>query len=701
MSEAKPLANGRLQLLAACAVYFAYTAYLTWPALLHINHSVMMTAGDAQGDLATIRAMVSEGLNPFLRGTIHAFAQPEGLPVSWASNLASAPNFGFQYLLVAAFGQIAAWTIYQFVGYLFTGAVTFCFIRQLTGKAWLGLIFGWAYAFYPATYLNAVGHHDFLYGGWLVLALWRLLELQREPTRRNALLAAAAVCAGMWWTPYYILIIGVLYATAAALSLLVAWRERQLSQTVRSQAVGAGVVSVFLGLLAALSLATSGGGAVIHTNNLGQLLAFGARPLEYLLPGSGHLLFGSLTASYFLSHQHGSDPTETTLYVGWSLLVLASVCVVLWMRQRLRGQTPGTLVFMLVLVGFVALVCSAPGEVWLLGVKIPMPSYFIAKISSTWRVYSRFSFLVMLVVVTLAALGSAQLLARLKPRATTVLLLAIAAVVLVDLSYRTSPVPNYQSTNPALSVLRQQPRGLVAEYPLVPDAMNLFQDTFAQPEYDMPMINGYSAGTVEERRALTLYYLNVPATATRLAALGVRYVLLARDRPPYLQPSPGTPGDGFALLYRAPAEGSNAELNPPLDLYRVTAPPSGPGLVTLDAGFETVSEPLGNSPANWFWMTASTGSLEVAGVCPSCAGVLRMTLAPLGESRRVWIISGKTVIYSELLKQPGAVTLHVRFPPSHTLEISSAAASATGQQAGAIEVRDLSFSWPEHRGPAR
>ena len=170
-------------------------------------------------------------------------------------------------------------------------------------------------------------------------------------------------------------------------------------------------------------------------------------------------------------------------------------------------------------------------------------------------------------------------------------------------------------------VLARQPRGLTAEYPLVPYGYNFYQDVFYQNVHGMPMINGYLAGTLQERRAVSLANLSDPHTGPRLAALGVRYVIREAGASPYGLPSAGTPRKGFRLIYRD----SFARL------YAVTARPSGPALPTPDAGFAGDEVAPGGTVANW--LEAPSGTIEFAGGCKTCTGTLGMTLWSFAPGR--------------------------------------------------------------------
>jgi hypothetical protein len=151
-------------------------------------------------------------------------------------------------------------------------------------------------------------------------------------------------------------------------------------------------------------------------------------------------------------------------------------------------------------------------------------------------------------------------------------------VVVVDL--RADPL----GTNPlgdarSLKVLSKLPEGIVANYPLEPAGFGDYSAEFFQRQHGKPIINGYEKGSVAERRALQLDDLENPRTPGRLAALGVRYVVI--DHVPIGDgvQDPGRPGRGLRFITD---DGRHS-------IWTVTARPlpmvtMGPGFGELEIG---------------------------------------------------------------------------------------------------------------------
>lgn len=677
-----------LEVLLAVAIYFGFACYFTWPLITHLSHSFYGTAGDPLGTMAFYRELVVHHHNPFLPGTITQLDAPEGQPIPWTRDLASMPGILTLYLLTAVFGSVPAYGLYALMGYTLTGLATFLLVRRLTRNTWAALIAGWAFAFYPYAIINGQGHDDNIQGWVLLLGLWRMLELMKVPSRRNALLAGAAVVFGMWWTPYFILLGGVMYAAAAVASLVVSWRRGRLREALVPQAITAAIVLVFLGFLVVLATTGPQGNSIgLRQNNAQGFNTYSARPLEYLLPDAHSPLFGSDTAHYLSTHIHGSNPSEATLYLGITIMLLALLgCWAAW-RRGLPGGVRAA-VWLLALVVLAALITSAPPQVRVFGLLIPFPSHFISKATSTWRVYARFVIVVMLGLSVLAGVGLSALAQGRKRWVRVAIMLIASVAVPLDLWAR---LPARTSTTVAPAVyeaLAREPPGLVASYPLTGVGQNLYEEVFFRDALNKPMINGYLEGTVEEKRALSLANLSNPRTAPRLAALGVRYVILESRHPSYGLPSAGTPGRGFHLLYRESFG----------DAYAVTARPTGPALPFAAEGFGVTKQARSGI---FNWLEEPSGSIELAGTCGHCRGVLRMTVKSFHKPRLLVIstAAGK-VLLRRLVARPTELAVPLAFAHSTDLRVAASPGPQSlikkvrGAHAGrlSVQIGDLEFT---------
>ena len=683
----------RVETVLATAIYCAYVIWLTRPVILHLATTVYGAPGDLTGSIAQLRELVEGHHNPFGAGQrISDFNAPEGQPVDWRVNLSYWASLSVLYILAKVVGAVAAFSIFTLAGYVASALSMFLLTRKLTGNVWAALIAGWAFGFYPFVAINGQGH-NFLVHGWpLVLIAWRALAFRDEPSHQNALCFGGAAILAMAWSPYLILIGGVLFGTLFAIELVVALAQHEARSRSRPLALSVFLPVAYLILLGLVTL--RGGSATLREHTIQELYVYSARILEYVVPPSGNLLFGHHTGPFLTERLHGSNFSESTLYLGVTILILAVVGVV-GAIARIRTDRRGVaLVATFVIVGVVGVAFSAPPRVNLGPASVPTPSEFIFHITTTWRAYSRFVMLVMLAACVLAAFGLA-LLSRARPRIVGVALVCVAAVAVpIDL-YVQAPGgrTNNLTTQPILEILKRQPPGTLAQYPLMPSGYGDYQDLFLQDFHGHPMINGF-ADTTQEARDLKLADLAEPDVVGRLATLGVRYLLVPKvDVQPPVQP-PGRPRSRDASVIATAGYGPTTAT-----LYRVTAKPEP--IVSTSSGFSP-TEGTGRQAAQW--LTSPSGEIEVRDGCASCDGELLLAATSLVRSRRLAITdaAGRDLWHGVIpTGRERRVRVPLRFAHKTSLEVRSD--PGTEQVPGpdprnvSVHLRDLRY----RRSPAR
>jgi hypothetical protein len=607
------------QVLVVSSAFALFAAYLTWPLIIHLGSSAYMVessphGGDMSGTIAQLRELVEHRQSPFSSGRLHDFAAPEGMQVRWALNLETLPSTSLLYVLALLFGATAAYGIFVLLGYVGSGLAMFLFARRLTQSAWIGAIAGWAFAFYP--YALATGEHpNFIHGWVFVVVAWRFLRLLEEPTPRNGVWVGVTTILAMSWTQHFILIGGVWFAALTVGSFLVGVGRQQGRRHLHAELPAVGLVVAFVLLMREL-LFISGGDSTLPQNALADIVNTSAHLPMYLVPPA-HSVLGGLTTSYLNAHHWNA--VEWTLYVGITILCLAALGVVAATLRWLPGRE-AAFAFVIGAATFVALAFSFQPQISVGGKTVYLPSYLVFKTSSSWRLYTRFVIVVMLGLCILAALGLSWLSRKRSPRVGAAIL--AAATVLVPLDLWDRP-PNHIfrfETDPIYHVLRAQPPGDLAEYPLRKVGfVGDYLDIYHQDAHGRKILNGYFPGPYE-RRALSLNRLDDPRTAGALATLGVRYVLVTPWRVNEDTPDPGRPGRGFRLLARD-AYGS---------LYGVVVAPTA--FVYERDGFWG---PEGPPRAQFQWAGEPPVRLGIEAPCDECLGILRFTAASLGRPRQV------------------------------------------------------------------
>lgn len=296
---------------------------------------------------------------------------------------------------------------------------------------------------------------------------------------------------------------------------------------------------------------------------LQDLFSNAARPLSYLLPSQGSLVFGSYTKKFIGSHFYGWSGTEHALYLGYSVLILSFLALREWRRknrrqvrkwesgqvsrrQRLSGyqvirssgegknRSPITdyrsqkAVSFFFFAAIVALLFSHAPYGNLGNFRIFFPSYFMYKFLPMVRVYARFGILVMLCLSVLAGFGLKSLLAG-KTRTRKRALLSLMILLLFIEFMPSLPAPTFDATvlPPEYKWLSEQPGDfIIVEYPLETEQEYLFYQRIHQKR----LVNGAPPGTYADQVKKEIINIANPKTPGILAYLGVKYVLLHPDK---------------------------------------------------------------------------------------------------------------------------------------------------------------------------
>jgi hypothetical protein len=625
----------RWGVLIAGAVYLAYALFLTWPLPTEANGSLSgpNVSADLAGGTAEFAYMIHHGIFPFASGTMTGLNAPQGLAVPWVLNLASAPDRGLIYGLSLLLGATLGANVFLWLSFVLSGLSMFLLTRRLFGSQLAAGLAGFAFAFYPFAVNQIGGHIEYMDGWVLMLGVWRMIELAHAPTRRNALLAGCAVAFSMWFTPYFILIGGVAYAVLAVVTIVMA-HARGMGR-VAVKAVGLSAVPI-IALLAAIGALTvlAGQTGAIRTQDLQQLVVFSARVPEWLLPDRNNFLFGGLTRPYLSSHLHGSNFGESSLYLGVSVIVLALAGALLAARRirSERGQAAAdirvTAAVAASCLAAVAAALSLPPITKVFGLKLAMPSGFLFALSSTWRVYSRFVELIELGLCILLAYAVAALLRRFGSGRRLAIFAVLGVILIVDLWAR-PPAPRATTMSlPSEYVwLAHHPGGIVADYPLQAADYPYYRPLVYAEEDGHPSFQGYSVGSETESMKLGLASLREPTTASELAALHVRYIVV----------HPGQPGGDAANLRRQGYILSSSA--PDGQVWQDAAHPARARVDGLD-GLSPIVGPAGQE-YRWVLYPVDPGAQTIYGVtvqnCASCRVTMTFKSASNGQPRALTV----------------------------------------------------------------
>jgi hypothetical protein len=504
----------------------------TMPVVLHPTGDVYGPPGDGSGAVAVFwwwgyalthgKSLFDNPLQGVPLGSEWSRMALSPLPVLIFAPLSAllGPILSYNLLIVGSF-PLTAWVTYR-LG------------MQLGLTALPAAFSGLTFTFMPYHLEKAMGHGnqahlEMLVGALLLLTMWRARGRMRY-------VLGAGILAGLqlWSEPSIMFVMVFALATfflvSAILGLLTeAGKSRVLGRHLAAGALIAAITALSLPL-ALIFLHRPGtpgstpGLLTLEHRDLGQLQIYSARLHEYAQPYFNNPLVPAPIKQWELNHLHGSNVTESSIMLGYTVIALAIVGIALT-----RRWFPVALATALIAAG--ALLAMPPTRL-LFGRPVHFPSYYLFGLVSFFRVYARFSWMVLLGGSLLAGMGLAALQSRLRPGKLHVLLLI--PFLLAAIEFNNLPPERFTQVLPApaeYTWLRDQPQGVLLEYPANagdPTRQEiqirrylLYQMVHMHPTFLTEVTDG--AASAEAKR-LEPYY--APGVVDRLKALGVKYVFV-------------------------------------------------------------------------------------------------------------------------------------------------------------------------------
>jgi O-antigen/teichoic acid export membrane protein len=561
----------------------ALVCALFLPLVVHLDSMVVGRGDDAAGAIASFWWMQHEG-GYHIFGSVHHTLT--GAPFGWdegnGSRIQSLVPYYPAYLLTKAVGPIAAYNLVLLSGYVLSGAAMYMLARFLGCSrlvaAWAGVV----YVLFP-WHLVRTPHGSLVHLEFLPLLALTLVAAARRPSllRFSLVGLVTLVC---WLTAGYFGAMALVTAAAFAVTLFLSLPARRAAVAAAGTVGSALAATLFVAFLSIISGFGRGAGL---ERAVGDLSIYGLRPLELVVPVAGNLVARHRLDSFLGARLHGSNPTETSNYLGWLTIVLAlGWILVAWKRravlaQRVRFASAG-----LVAVLVAALLFAMPSPVGVLGHLVPTPSRLVWEVVPAIRVPSRWTALAMTALVPLAALGLQALSERIAGRRQAFAALLVALALLVSfLELSVSPTKPHYRTQPLpaeYAALERTPPGIVAEYPLGVSNDHIVWQT----SYRRPVMNNADFGTPADDAERAVLSPSAPGVAHTLALLGVTAIVTHPDALDYIAGAPSVPnarwGPGYELVGRA-SDGSST--------WQVVATPA-PALVTLPSGFGQPEPPV-------------------------------------------------------------------------------------------------------------
>jgi hypothetical protein len=660
-SDRPSLARAAIEVPIVLAMYAGLAIVVTWPLALDLRTRIYGYPGDSTGTIAFLWSSAHK-TGYHLLGSTHI--RLTGAPFGW--DFANTLNVQWGFVLGPAviatklFGEITAYNLAVLSGLALSGGSMYLLVRWLGASplvaAWAGL----AYTIFPWHLEKAQGHLTFVHLEGFPLLLLAALAWHRRPDRVHALWIALASLV-LWTTAGYFGLVA-LVALAVLLPILAIAQRRALGgrAALRNLAVAGGfALAVPVGIFA-LSLLGPHGQALSTVRSVGDLRTYGARPWEYFLPSYRSSVFGGDVRNFLGAHLHGSNFSETSLYVGWIPLALAAGFVVAaFVRRRSSPAEQTLLALTLSVLGIAAVIFSLPSP--LPKTNVPGPSRFLWEFVPQFRVSSRFVALVMTALLPLAALGLERL-RRLVDRGFAsggvagIAVCALAAAGTTMEFWLNASTTSVSHMPPYYRVVERSPRGVLAEYPLAKAEQAVNSDyLFWQRVHHRPLVNGAATNSFAESVGQSVANPVSPETPSSLAALGVSTIVVRPTTYAYTggEPGPTKLGRGYRLLGRF-ADGSS--------VWRVAAP-KAPALATFSEGFSFTETPPHQPTTRW--MISSNAKVHVYAWKPGTY-LARFRLGSYDKPRVVRIFGhGENVAVFAIAGQR-EVTVPVSLPRGHS-----------------------------------
>jgi hypothetical protein len=464
------------------------------------------------------------------------------------------PNFilvAITLFITLLSGEVAAFNLAIIFSFITAGIGTYYLLYLITKNKYASFVGGCIFTFAPYHFAHAIHHLGLAQIQWFPFCLAFLFKLRIDRSYKNALLFTLFLVLQMFSDAYY-----AFFTVIMVLTFLAAWIYSDHLKSMDVKTVKLGFLSLSItAITAALTYiflmrpSTSHAG-VVPTRDLSELVIYSVRPWDFFVPMIYHPVFGKYTFDFIMSHLHGSNPVEQTIYLGYVPLMLAIFAIYKWKNGSIQANQTGhenfAIVFSSALI-MISLLFMLPAYIQFHNFTIPFSlSYFLYKITPIFRVMVRFDVLIMLAVAILAAIGLKYV------TKSKIAILIILGLVMFEYT----PVPvadplklagatrpgqifpyseeSYQGDTTLFKIpevyywlAKKDNISIIAEYPMV-DAPSEYETVyyrylFYQRIHKKTLINGASP---ESKAIQKLLYNLDDRTVNILSELGVTHILV-------------------------------------------------------------------------------------------------------------------------------------------------------------------------------
>ena len=546
------------RLVVGFVSFFLLTVVWFAPLIVHVDSRPLWGPSDATLAIRAYWAINEQGGTPFSFERDSLNGAPEGIPWHSALTIAQPIQSSVVGALHPLFGFIGAFNFFLLSGFVLTGFFGFALLDKLQLHPLASFFGGYVLAFNPWMFERANSGHAAFTHVWIFLALiLTLLRMSDRRTLRSAALAGLCLGGAFLFAAYFGLLGAVVVAVYFMFELVRVhgWPEKLRTLVLSCAVLGVTLLCLLPGVIAYRLDRQNVADAITRSSVEQQ--QYGAQTSSYLVPSRGHPVFGGFARSV----DSAAFYSERTLYFGWTTLLLAAFGMYLLIRRDPNLLAYVTrrraLVFAAILLP-VAYWSSLGRVVHVLGIPIPTLASFASHVTTYYRVYARVGVVVGIALVILAAPALDRLIRRYRWGPA----MGCALLVLATFELLPARVTAWAgSSSPPIydRWLSEQPRGIVAHYPLradqVPAVELIGREIYYQMFHGQPLYNIVGPGAEGTREGAIRSMsrsITDPKTPGILAAEGVRYVLVHDDIYLAQGEAPPAAAEGFRLIRTFP-----------------------------------------------------------------------------------------------------------------------------------------------------
>jgi len=511
---------------ASFSVYLILALIFTWPVILHFKNYIYGTIGDPFYNLWLFHNLGGEILQVNI---------PFGLEKAGHILVPQYPILDLlSKLLTNLFSSdIAASNFIILISFPLAGLAVYLIIKEITNNRLAAFFAGLAFAFSPFHLARAEIHINLVSIYWLPFFLYFLIKTLKSSTVLNWIMTGVLFAITLLDHYQYGILALIVFVIFCIFILIRREKKRLFFQKVLIGIVSGSVVLAILApWIFSFKVEEYNRTFAYH-----ELSVYSARFFNYFLPSPENPLFGKFTKPIYEKSikETGSNLTEQTLYLG--IIPLCLVLYALWclIRKKSYILPLKNYIYFFIILGLVGFYFSFAPTMEIFGLTIKTPAYWIFPHLPVFRVYARFGLLVILAVSVLAGISFSFIVDKIKSQKVS-LFLCFSVSLFLLIEFLNFPPFHYidvseKAMPQVYQWLKKQPKGIVAEYPLLPSEEPKSYDYLLWQRYHkMPLVYGAPVNSEGDNFRKTILNPQKPETINRLKQIGVEYVIIHQER---------------------------------------------------------------------------------------------------------------------------------------------------------------------------